>query len=74
MKVTQQDIDDKNHELLMRKDYEYALEQLGWGKYISVKEFVHITNQLQELGWEVSYDDMLQVYINTFIKKCKIKD
>ena len=59
---------EMNKKLLMRRDYGYALEQLGWDEELSVKEFVHIVEKLNKLGWNVSYNYLIQYFVDDFME------
>jgi nucleoid-associated protein YejK len=44
----------------LKADYEYALKKLGVGEHMTVREFARALKTLNELGWEVTPQELLQ--------------
>jgi hypothetical protein len=49
-------------EQLLRRDFEYALDKLGFSYDNTVSEFRQILDHLRSLGWDITADELLQSY------------
>ena len=52
---------NEEREREMMEDFDYALEQLGFNKEITVAEFAQILHKLKQLGYEVSANDLMDL-------------
>jgi len=52
--------EDYNHEQLMKNDWDYFLKNAGVCKEMSVEEFSKALKLANELGWEISAQELME--------------